>query len=182
MKSFLLNLLLAAVWAGLTGSPTLPSFAFGFLLGYLVLLLLRPTLGETSYHGKVWRLLAFLVLYAWDFIAASLRVAYDVLTPQFHMKPGVIRVPLEARTDIEIIVLANLLSLTPGSLSLDISRDRSQLYLHAMYIDDGDADRLREEIKDRLERRVLALLRGPEHHHSRQARQETQRAGERRDD
>lgn len=179
MKPFLLNLLLAAVWAGLTGSPTLPSFAFGFLLGYLVMLLLRPTLGETTYHGRVWRLLAFLLLYAWDFIAASLRVAYDVLTPQFHMKPGVIRVPLEARTDIEIIVLANLLSLTPGTLSLDVSHDRSELYLHAMYIDDGDADRLRRAIADRLERRVLGLLRGPEPHHSRPARQATQRAEER---
>ena len=177
MKPFLLNLLLAVVWVGLTGAPTLPSFALGFVLGYLVLLLLRPTLGPSSYHGRIWRLVAFLILYVLDLVAASLRVTHDVLTPRFHMKPGVIRVPLEARTDIEIIVLANLLSLTPGTLSLDISRDRSQLYMHAMYIDESDPDRLRRDIRDRLERRVLALLRGPEPH----ARQQARRAEERRD-
>jgi multicomponent Na+:H+ antiporter subunit E len=154
----MLNLLLAAVWAGLTGEPTVRSFGAGFVFGYLVLLLLKPTMGKTSYHGRVWRALAFVALYAWDFTAASLRVAHDVLTPTFHMKPGVIRIPLEAKTDLEISVLANLLSLTPGSLTLDVSRDRSELFLHTMYIDRG-ADRLRASIKDRLESRVLRLMR-----------------------
>ena len=158
MRPFMLNLLLAAVWAGLTGEPTVRSFGAGFVFGYLVLLLLKPALAPTSYHGRLWRLFAFLGLYAWDFIAARLRVAHDVLTPTFHMKPGVIRVPLEARTDREISVLSNLLSLTPGSLTLDVSRDRSEMFLHAMYIDRG-ADLLRAQIKDRLERRVLRLMR-----------------------
>lgn len=161
MKTFLSNLLLAAVWAGASGKPTASSFAFGFLLGYLVLLLLAPIQGGTSYHGRVWRLIAFIVLYVWDFTLASLRVAYDVLTPRFHMKPGVIRIPLEARTDLEITIFANLLSLTPGTLALDVSRDRDQLYVHAMFIDGDDPDRLRRAIKGRLEGRVLGLMRGP---------------------
>lgn len=162
MTPFMLNLLLAAMWAGFTGEPSAASFAVGYVLGYAVLLLLAPTLGNGAYHGRVWHLVAFLGLYAWDFVAASLRVAHDVLTPTFHMKPGVIRVPLAATTDIEISVLANLLSLTPGTLSLEVSRDRSELFLHAMYIDGHDADRLRWAIEHRLERRVLRLMRsGP---------------------
>jgi multicomponent Na+:H+ antiporter subunit E len=160
MKLLLLNLLLAALWAGVTGQPTLQSFGFGFALGYLVLLLLRPTMGETTYHRRVWDAIAFLALYIRNFIAASLRVTHDVLTPRFHMKPGVIRVPLEARTDLEITVFANLISLTPGSLSLDVSRDRSELYVHIMYIHDH-VDRHRQDMKEQLESRVLRLLRGP---------------------
>jgi multicomponent Na+:H+ antiporter subunit E len=159
-RLLLLNLLLAAIWAGFTGEPTTRSLAFGFVLGYLVLLLLKPTLGQTRYHGRVWRAIVFLGLYIWGFIAASLRVAHDVLTPPFHMRPGVIRIPLEARTDLEITIFANLISLTPGSLSLDVSNDRSELYVHVMFTD-GDVDRLRREIKDQLERRVLGLMRGP---------------------
>jgi multicomponent Na+:H+ antiporter subunit E len=160
-RLLLLNLLLAAIWAGFTGEPTVRSFAFGFVLGYLVLLLLKPTLGQTSYHGRVWRAIVFLGLYIWGFIAASLRVDHDVITLPFHMKPGVIRIPLEARTDLEITVFANLISLTPGSLSLDVSRDRSELYVHVMFTG-GDVERLRRNIKHQLERRVLGLLRGPQ--------------------
>jgi multicomponent Na+:H+ antiporter subunit E len=159
-RLLLLNLLLAAIWAGFTGEPTVRSFAFGFVLGYLVLLLLKPTLGPTRYHGRLWRAIVFLALYVRGFIAASLRVTHDVLTLPFHMRPGVIRIPLEAETDLEITVFANLISLTPGSLTLDVSNDRSELYVHVMFTD-GDVDRLRREIKDQLERRVLGLLRGP---------------------
>jgi multicomponent Na+:H+ antiporter subunit E len=156
-----LNLLLAAIWAAFSGSPNPRGLAFGFVLGYLVLWWLAPLFADATYHGRVWRALVFLVLYAWDFTRASLRVAYDVLTPRLHMTPGVIRLPLDARSNLEITVLANLLSLTPGTLSLDVSRDRQSLFLHAMYIDRDDADDLRHAIKTRLERRVLSLLRGP---------------------
>ena len=61
------------------------------------------------------------------------------------------------RTDLEITLLANLITVTPGSFSLDVSDDRSVLYVHAMYVDDPEA--LRREIKDGFERRVLELLR-----------------------
>ena len=59
---------------------------------------------------------------------------------------GVIAIPLEARTDAEIVLLANLITLTPGTLSLDISADRKVLYVHAMYIDGGDLDQARQQI------------------------------------
>ena len=83
-------------------------------------------------------------------------IAYDILTPIHHMKPGVIGIPIDAETDFEITVLANLITMTPGTLSLDISPDRKTLYVHAMYIRDPEA--LRAWIKQNLERRVLALL------------------------
>jgi multicomponent Na+:H+ antiporter subunit E len=75
------------------------------------------------------------------------------------MRPGVIAVPLDAKTDAEITLLANLITLTPGTLSLDLSPDRGVLYVHTMYIDQDDVERARRQIKDNLERRVLELLR-----------------------
>jgi multicomponent Na+:H+ antiporter subunit E len=86
-----------------------------------------------------------------------LRVAFDVITPSQYMRPGVVAIPLTAKTDNEITMLANLISLTPGTLSLDVSDDRSVLYIHAMYVD--DPDELRHEIKAGFERRVLEVLR-----------------------
>ena len=73
------------------------------------------------------------------------------------MRPGVIGIPLDAKTDLEITMLANVISLTPGTLSLDVSPDRKTLYIHAMYV--VDPDELRREIKDGLERRLMELLR-----------------------
>ena len=57
----------------------------------------------------------------------------------------------------DLTMLANLLTLTPGSLSLDVSEDRKTLFVHAMYIE--DADQFRREVKEGLERRVLELMR-----------------------
>lgn len=81
------------------------------------------------------------------------------LMPVSYVCPGVVAIPLDARTDAEITLLANLITLTPGSVSLDLSEDKRSLYVHAMYIDGGDVEAYRRAIKEGLERRVLELLR-----------------------
>jgi multicomponent Na+:H+ antiporter subunit E len=73
------------------------------------------------------------------------------------MRPGVVAIPLDVKTDIQIALLANLVTLTPGSISLDISGDRSVLYLHVMYIEEPEA--VRREIKEGFERRILEAFR-----------------------
>jgi multicomponent Na+:H+ antiporter subunit E len=81
------------------------------------------------------------------------------LAAESYVCPGVVAIPLDARTDAEIVLLANLITLTPGSVSLDLSEDRRVLYVHAMYIDGGDVEAYRRAVKEGLERRVLELLR-----------------------
>ncbi len=81
------------------------------------------------------------------------------LMEETYVSPGVVAIPLDARTDAEITLLANLITLTPGSVSLDLSEDRRLLYVHAMYIDGGDIETYRRSVKEGLERRVLELLR-----------------------
>ncbi len=103
------------------------------------------------------RLILFLGFYLRELVLASVRVAYDALTPTHHMRPAMLAIPLDAKTDFEILLLANLITMTPGTVSIDVSTDRRVLYVHAMYVSDPEA--LRHEIKSKLERRVLALLR-----------------------
>jgi multicomponent Na+:H+ antiporter subunit E len=159
MNIFLWNILLAVTWAVATGEFTLPNLIIGFGLGYLVLLFARRTIGGSTYYTKAPQVVSFFFFYLWQLILSNLRVAYDVVTPTHHMRPGVIAVPLEAKTDVEITLLANLITLTPGTLSLDLSPDRGVLYVHSMYIDRDDLEHARRQIKDNLERRVLGLLR-----------------------
>ncbi len=158
MNYLLMNIALALAWAALTARFEPGNLLVGFVLGYVALWVTRPALGPTPYFGAVRRTLSFVALFVWEVIVANLRVAVDVLTPRYRMQPRVIAVPLDARSDAEITLLANLISLTPGSLSLDVSSDRRTLYVHAMYA--ADADAVRREIKVGLERRLLAVLRG----------------------
>lgn len=155
---FAINIVLAVIWTGLLGGLSLENILSGYLVGYLMLwVVTRGHKGHDNYFGKLPRLAGFLFYYLWDLVKSNAVIAYDVLTPTDYMKPGVIGIPLEAETDLEITVLANLITMTPGTLSLDVSPDRKTLYVHAMYINDPDV--LRAEIKENFERRVLELMR-----------------------
>jgi multicomponent Na+:H+ antiporter subunit E len=90
-------------------------------------------------------------------LLANLRVAADVIAPRLRARPGIVAIPLDAKTDAEITVLANLITLTPGTLSIDVSDDRRTLYVHALFVD--DAASLVRDIKQSLERRVLEAMR-----------------------
>ncbi|MGB3541761.1 Na+/H+ antiporter subunit E [Rubrivirga sp.] len=158
MKLFLLNILLALLWGAVNGTFGAVPLLAGFVLGYLVLLLARPAFGPSAYYSGLWRGVGFVLFYVYELVLSSVRVAFDVLTPRLRAVPGIIAVPIDAKTDTEITVLANLISLTPGTLSLLVSPDRKTLYVHAMYLDDGP-DAVRDDLKSDMERRVLRLFR-----------------------
>ncbi|MFP4648704.1 MAG: Na+/H+ antiporter subunit E [Halorhodospira sp.] len=157
MIPFAWNVILAVLWVILTAQLTVLNLVFGLVLGYLALAMVQSQLpGLGGYAQRVPRFIGFLLFYIWEIIKSNARVAYDVVTPRWQIHPGVVGVPLEATTDGEITVLANLISLTPGTLSLDVSSDRRVLYIHTMHIEDEAT--FCEEIKE-LERRVLRVMR-----------------------
>lgn len=157
MKMFLSNIILAFGWSALSGSIDQINLITGFVIGYLILGTMSAGRKEPSYFRKVGQMVGFVVLFFKEVMVSTLRITYDVLTPTNYMKPGVIAVPIDAKTDTEIALLANVITLTPGTLSLDVSDDRKFLYIHAMYID--DPEELRKEIKNGLEKKLLELMR-----------------------
>lgn len=153
------NILLALAWAALNGEFSTANLAIGLLLGYVILALLAPTqvFGARHYGRRVVLAIRFFFFFVWELILANLRVAIDVITPRHLMRPGIIAIPLDAHSDAEIAFVATLITLTPGTLTLDVSDDRTVMYIHAMYIDDLEG--LRQSIKDGFERRSLEVLR-----------------------
>ena len=151
------NLMLALVWVAMTGHFDVVNLLLGFTFGYLVLFLLQRVVGRSAYFSKSVILVRFVGFYLVEVVRANIRVAVDVATPASRAQPGIVAVPLEARTDVEITLLANLITMTPGSLSIDVADDRSVIYVHSMFVDDPEA--FRRTIKDDFERRVLELLR-----------------------
>jgi multicomponent Na+:H+ antiporter subunit E len=75
-----------------------------------------------------------LLIFLIELIKANLRVAYEVLTPGFGMTAGIIRVPTRTRSSLEIVLLANAISLTPGTLTLEVDEEHRELYVHGLYV------------------------------------------------
>lgn len=157
MKTLLANVGLALLFMALVGRVTGLGFVTGLILSFAALAATRRGRGQSPYFRKVPEGAAFAVFFLKELVVSSLRVAYDIVTPTLHMRPAIIAVPLDAKTDAEITLLACLITLTPGTLTLDVSADRKLLYVHAMFV--RDAERTRTNIKNGFERRVLGLLR-----------------------
>ena len=79
------------------------------------------------------RLVASLLRFLLEIVRANLRVAYEVATPGFRMQPAIMAVPTRARGSVELVLLANAVSLTPGTLTLEVDEQRRVLYVHTLY-------------------------------------------------
>jgi multicomponent Na+:H+ antiporter subunit E len=104
---------------------------------------------------RLFGLISFVFFYVGELIIANFVVAQDILTPRHRMKPAILAVPLDVSSDMQILTLSNLIAMTPGTLSLDLSADRTMIYVHAMYVD--DLEQSKKEIKEALEKRILEL-------------------------
>lgn len=156
MNVLFINLLLALAWAFLKGQITASILVEGFIVGYMVLWFTSPIYRTSSYFKKFLQVIRFFIFFLKELVVATGRAAYLVVKPQIDMHPGIIAVPLSLKTDVEITLLANLITLTPGTLTLDVSDDRRVMYVHVMNVD--NADKFRREIKDGFEKKVGELL------------------------
>jgi len=157
MNLFILNLFLALGFSAVRGQFTVTGLAIGFGVGYLALWISKPLYPGTTYFVRVPRVLRLAGYFVYELIVSNFKVMWEVVTPRHISRPGIIGIDLAARTDLEIMLVANMISLTPGTLSLDLSSDRRVLYVHFMFLDDPAA--ARRDIKEGLERRVLEALR-----------------------
>ena len=156
MKFFQINLLLAGGWCALFGTFDLGTFVWGFLLAFAALSLSSPMFGQTAYFKRMLLSARLGAYFLYQLTVSGMRVAWDVITPAHRSRPAIVAVPLDIKEPIQITVLANLISLTPGSLSLDVSPDGKTLYVHEMFADDPDETRRR--IKTGFERLVREAM------------------------
>ncbi len=157
IKNFLMNLLLAGIWVALTGSMYYTNFLFGFMLGFFVLWIMNRNENDQRYFFRVPKVLSFIFYFLYQLLKSNIQVAFDVITPRYFFKPGIVKYPLNAQTDFEINLLSTMISLTPGTLIIDISDDKKTIYIHVMYLTDPET--FVRETKTGLERRLLEILR-----------------------
>lgn len=155
---FAANILLAFAWTGLTGSMSWGNLLLGMIFGYVILIFVEQKKSGHNYVRRVYLGTKLLLFFIKEIIVSNLRVTLEVLTPSFGMSPGVIAIPLDAKTDLEITLFANMITMTPGTVSLEVSKDKKFLYVHSMYID-NDVEALKKKIKADFEAPLLEVMR-----------------------
>lgn len=160
MKRYVLySIALGFVWCFVHGVVNLSNFLVGAMIGPFVIKPFKDLYDfkeDVSYKERLKRIpkqIHYFSILIVQIVKASVVVAKIVLRPKINIKPGIIAVPIRAKTDVGITAISNTISLTPGTLTIDVSDDRSALYVHCIDID--DAKEIRDSIKDDLEEYVL---------------------------
>jgi multicomponent Na+:H+ antiporter subunit E len=151
-KFLTINLVFTAVWVAISASFTPANLVLGFAVGALSLLLIRRELQPVAYPVRPLRLFVLTALFFKELAVSATKVAWMVVQPKMVLKPGIFAYPLTVKSDFEIALLANLITLTPGTLSVDVSEDRRTLYVHAL--DCADPGALKRDIARGFERRI----------------------------
>jgi len=159
MNLALLTIIIALGWCAATGSFSLGNLVFGALLAGAALYLVRGKVGGAGFWRKALAVLALTWLFIKELMLSAIRVGILVLRPNLgkRVRPQLIDYPLTVTSDAEITLLANLITLTPGTLSVDVSEDRKVLVIHAVDVPDREA--VIADIRDGFERAVARAFR-----------------------
>lgn len=149
---------LALVWAAITGNFTALNLLLGAGIGALTALMLRNWFASPLVLRRMKRILSLALLFLWELVVSAVRVAIIVLHPDIKsaLRPAIIAFPLSVKSDAEITLLANMITLTPGTLSVDVAEDRSVLYVHVLHLADREA--LISEIAKGFETRIREVF------------------------
>jgi multicomponent Na+:H+ antiporter subunit E len=153
----ILNLLIGVIWMFLSESYSFASFLVGFVIGALLLFLLNRFIPDSYYFKHVKAIGYLIFLFIKELMLANIEVLKWVYKPKLNFEPGIIALPIDVKKNWEITLLANLITLTPGTLSVDVSRDQRFIYIHA--IDLPDVNETIVGIKDTFEKAIREVTR-----------------------
>ncbi|SDF83377.1 Na+/H+ antiporter subunit E [Sulfitobacter delicatus] len=152
-----LTILLSAVWILLQNELSAGMLVFGLILGIVIPILTARWWTDRPQGIRPLRMIAYVLLVIWDIIVANVQVAWIILTKSnASMKPAWVVIPLDLREPEAISILAGTITLTPGTVSADLSDCGRYLLVHALDAEDPDA--VRDDIKDRYERRLKEIF------------------------
>jgi len=141
ISRLLLSLLWFAIWMLLRWPPSVPSAISGVFVAAFVMFMTDDMFDNTGHPFRkpsryLWFVL-YVVVFLWECFKANLDVAYRVLHPDLPIRPGTIRIKTDLKSDIGLTFLANSITLTPGTTSIDIDKERGIIYVHRIYIKEG---------------------------------------------
>lgn len=157
MKSRIILFILALlVWALLNWVPDWQHLAVGVFVAALVSYITGDLFVKRPYVVRqplrYWYFIAVYVpVFLWECFKANIDVAYRVLHPQLPINPGIVKVKTVLKSDTGLTFLANSITLTPGTLTVDIDKDKGVLYIHWIDVKSKDVKKATEIIVGRFE-------------------------------
>lgn len=152
-----LTLLLTVVWTLLQNNISAGMVVFGLILGIIIPRGTAVWWPDQPRSFRLSRMIPYILLVTWDILIANVQVGWIVLTrPNSKLRPAWVVIPLDLRQPEAITILAGTITLTPGTVSADMSDEGHSLLVHAL--DTGDPDAVRDQIKHRYERRLKEIF------------------------
>lgn len=134
---------LSIVWAALWGDFDLANLLAGAFVSAAIVAMF-PIEQPFTPHARPIATARLLAVFVWRLIAASAVVAWEILTPSSRINEGIVAVPVRGMSDLLRMIVANAISLTPGTLTLEVDRDGEMLYVHVLHL--RDIESVRREI------------------------------------
>jgi len=158
MSKLIANFLLAGAWAAAIQPFNAANLAVGFALGYIVLWVASPSDRESPYFKKVFKGIGFAFFTLKELVVANIKMAVWTVMPLKRLRPMILAVPIQDDlTDTEITILSSLITLTPGTLTMDVSENRRYLFIHFMHVD--DPEEAKRDVAEGFQRRLLEVTR-----------------------
>ncbi|WP_317055434.1 Na+/H+ antiporter subunit E [Roseovarius rhodophyticola] len=152
-----LTLLLTVVWTLLQNNISAGMVVFGLILGIIIPRITAVWWPDRPHGIRLLKLFNYMIIVLWDILVANVQVAWIVLTrPNSKLRPAWVIVPLDLKQPEAITVLAGTITLTPGTVSADLSSEGHSLLVHTLDTDDPDG--VRDEIKTRYEARLKEIF------------------------
>ena len=155
-KQILGNLFLAVIWMCLTNLYTFGNFALGFLFGLLVIFLLYRKNGRRFYLFKLFLGVRLLLIFFKEIIWSNFTVL-KLLFFKKNIRPAIVRYETRLTDPLAVTILANMITLTPGTVTMEISPDRRQLFIHALVVD--DIETFCDTIRVKFEENIAEVMR-----------------------
>lgn len=151
----LINFSFAIGWMFIQKDYTTMSFISGYIFGLIALFVFRHFLQSPFYLFRVWAIIKLIWLFIIELIKANIDVVKIVLRPKLDNQPGIVAVETRLETNFEIATLAALISLTPGTVSMDFSEDSKTIYIHAIHV--PDKEEMIDDIHNTFEQAIMEV-------------------------
>lgn len=155
MMRALLVAWLTVLWLVLWRDVSVANVVSGVAIALVVLALFPPRQVTGDHALRPLKLMVFMGYFAWKLVVSNLIVAREIVTPRDNVRSGIVAVPVVACSDLVTTVVANAISLTPGTLTLEVRRDPPMLFVHVLHL--HDLDQVRRDIRT-LQRLAVAAI------------------------
>ncbi|WP_010648572.1 Na+/H+ antiporter subunit E [Oceanobacillus massiliensis] len=156
---FLLNVFIAVLWTLISDEDELKftTLVMGYLVGVVIVFLMHRFFGERFYLSRFFALIKMLFIFHVELFHSSVFVIKHILRPKIQIKPGIFKYETDLRGDWEITALALLLTLTPGSVVMEVTPEGDAFYIHAMDVEESKVMLLRS--LDKFEKAIMGVTR-----------------------